>query len=136
MEAFDKSLVFDPNNSDAWYAKGLAQEKLGEKDKAQKSFDESKKINHDRYTSLVNDGIADLTNIRYAEALESFDKAILINPDISDAWYYKGQALYNLQRYLEAVGSFDKALIINPNDGDAWYIKGRRSFFKIYTLMQ
>ena len=44
MEAFDKAIEINPQDSDAWYNKGLALTKLNKYDEAMKTYDKAIEI--------------------------------------------------------------------------------------------
>lgn len=60
-----------------------------------------------------NQGIINIKNGNYEEAIKFFDKTININPNCSNAYIDKGIALDALTKYQEAVKNYDIALSID-----------------------
>jgi tetratricopeptide (TPR) repeat protein/ribonuclease BN (tRNA processing enzyme) len=69
-------------------------------------------------------GMIDLLDEKWGEALQHFDQVIKRDPQFFKAWNFKGFALDELWRYEEALACYDKALEINPRYEFAWNIKG------------
>ena len=96
----------NPQNSKAWYYKGVALSELDKLDEAQKAFVKVKEIDSKDW---YNKGVALGKLGKFDEAIKAYDKAIEIDPQHSNAWYNKGLALTNLNRPNEALEAFDKA---------------------------
>jgi len=151
-DAYEKSLLIDPDNSEEWYDLGITLINLKKFAAAIGAFDRvlildpmNKQATNQKLSCL------DLLNLKqatadkketipsqfsdqgrkyfklrlYEYALTSFENALKINPDFSEALILRGEVLSVLNRYDEAVASFDKALEINP---DNLYARQGREF--------
>ena len=65
---------------------------------------------------LIQNGITNLKNGNFEDALSFFEQALLLNPDNPDLWNQKGVALRSLGRYDEASECYDKSLQLDPRD--------------------
>ena len=65
---------------------------------------------------LIQNGITNLKNGNFEDALSFFEQALLLNPDNPDLWNQKGVALRSLGRYDEASECYDKSLQLEPRD--------------------
>jgi protein O-mannosyl-transferase len=113
-----------PNNTRAWYNKGLALAKAGKHEEAVKSYDRAIEIKPEFYEAFNNKGIVLYKLGKYEEAVNCYDKAIKIKPEYFNAWFNKGNVLHKLGNLEEAVKCYDKVIEINPEYYEAWYNKG------------
>ena len=65
---------------------------------------------------LIQNGITNLKNGNFEDALSFFEQALLLNPDNPDLWNQKGVALRSLGRYDEASECYNKSLQLDPRD--------------------
>jgi tetratricopeptide (TPR) repeat protein len=125
IECYDAAIELDPEDSIAWYNKGVALVKISRYGGALKlgNFDGT----IESYDEAIWLG-------KYYGAIECLDEAIGIDPESADAWNNKGVALDNLGRlekheeainyYEEAIECYDEAIKLDPEDSIAWYNKG------------
>jgi|TARA_B110000263_G_scaffold199260_1_gene178266 Flp pilus assembly protein TadD len=66
--------------------------------------------------TLIQNGIANLENGNFEDALSFFEQALLLNPDNPDLWNQKGVVLRSLGRYNEALECYNKSLQLDPRD--------------------
>ena len=66
--------------------------------------------------TLIQNGIANLEDGNFDDALSFFEQALLLNPDDPDLWNQKGVALRSLGRYNEASECYNKSLQLEPRD--------------------
>lgn len=69
--------------------------------------------NNISWKKSYNQGIINIKNGNYEEAIKFFDKTIKINPNCSNAYIDKGIALNALTNYQEAIKNYDIALLID-----------------------
>ena len=65
---------------------------------------------------LIQNGIANLEDGNFEDALSYFEQALLLKPDDPDLWNQKGVALRSLGRYDEASECYNKSLQLDPRD--------------------
>jgi tetratricopeptide (TPR) repeat protein len=124
IEALDKAISINPNNTVVWNNKGLALDNLFKYKEAIEALDKAISINPNNVDAWYNKGLTLIHLGKYKEAIKACDKAISINPNNSNAWNNKGSALIHLGKYKEAIKACDKAISINPNNTVAWNNKG------------
>jgi len=66
--------------------------------------------------TLIQNGIINLENGNFEDALSFFEQALLLNPDDPDLWNQKGVVLRSLGRYDEALECYNKSLQLDPRD--------------------
>ena len=105
LQAMDKVIQIDPENSSAWLSIAKTFGILGNGSEASKA---------------------------YEKALSIVDDDLLEEPQDARAWQAKSEALIGLGRQEEAFSAQEKALEIlnqsiekNPEDGEAWWSKAR-----------
>jgi len=66
--------------------------------------------------NLIQNGISNLEDGNFEDALSYFEQALLLKPDDPDLWNQKGVALRSLGRYDEASECYNKSLQLDPRD--------------------
>ncbi|MDC0241849.1 tetratricopeptide repeat protein [Candidatus Nitrosopelagicus sp.] len=66
--------------------------------------------------NLIQNGISNLEDGNFEDALSYFEQALLLTPDDPDLWNQKGVALRSLGRYDEASECYNKSLQLDPRD--------------------
>ena len=66
--------------------------------------------------TLIQNGIENLENGNFENALSFFEQALLLQPDDPDLWNQKGVVLRSLGRYDEASECYNKSLQLDPRD--------------------
>jgi tetratricopeptide (TPR) repeat protein len=145
IQEFDKAILSDPNNVNAWNGKGNALFNLGKNDDAMTAFDKAIAINANYYPAYIGRGNVSFALGNYEEAIKAFDKALLIDPN--NKWAQEGKervlnppgaaqtidestltnkgfALLKMERNEAALREFESAIAINPNNSWAWQGKG------------
>ena len=65
---------------------------------------------------LIQNGVKNLEDGNFEDALSYFEQALLLKPDDPDLWNQKGVALRSLGRYDEASECYNKSLQLDPRD--------------------
>ena len=65
---------------------------------------------------LIQNGVKNLRNGDFENALSFFEQALLLKPEDPDLWNQKGVALRSLGRYDEASECYNKSLQLDPRD--------------------
>ena len=65
---------------------------------------------------LIQNGVRNLQDGDFKNALSFFEQALLLKPDDPDLWNQKGVALRSLGRYDEASDCYNKSLQLDPRD--------------------
>ena len=119
LKYFDMALAID-KNPNFFGNKGLVEEKLGLKENAIQSYEESTKIFPQDALSWSYKGYLLYNMRRYGEAKSSFEKVIELEPNNDYAWYYLGLTCYKLSDSKNAYKSFMQALRLNPRNEDTY----------------
>lgn len=75
------------------------------------------------YKYYIDEGIVDIHNGKYKNAIENIDKSIELNGNWEISYFYRGVAHQAMGNYDEAMLDYTKALKINPKMTDAYYNK-------------
>ena len=118
---YEKALAINPDNHQAWYARGNTLDNLVRLEEAIASYDQAVAIKPDYHQAWSNRGEALSALGRNEEAIASYDQAVAIKPDNHQAWYARGCALRSLGRNEEAIASYDQVVAIKPGSQKAWY---------------
>ena len=73
------------------------------------------------YKTYLDEGIADINNGKYSEAIEKINKSIELKNDWEISYFYRAVANQALEKYDEAMLDYTKALQINNKMTDAYY---------------
>ncbi|WP_371254297.1 tetratricopeptide repeat protein [Orientia tsutsugamushi] len=79
MEIFDTTIRYKPDFSEAYYAKGITFQELGQYQEAIKNFDIAIKYQPDLAEAYVNKGMALKALAQHQKAIEIFDKLLDMN---------------------------------------------------------
>ena len=121
---YSKTIELEPNNSAAYYNRGLAKKNLGQYKEAIKDYDKAIELYPNDSAAYYNRGLAKSYLSEYEEAIKDFDKAIELDPNDSAAYNNRGLDKANLSQYEEAIKDFDKAIELNHNYTYAYYNRG------------
>lgn len=137
VKAYDKalSLYADPNDARwfAFYTRGIAHERLGEWDAAEKDFRTALDMNpgQPQVLNYLGYSLVEM-GIKLDEALSMIEQAVAVSPDSGHIVDSLGWVLYRLGRYDEAVAHMERAAELMPVDpvvtdhlGDVYWAVGR-----------
>ena len=65
---------------------------------------------------LIQNGIGNLQDGNFEDALSFFEQALLLKPDDPDLWNQKGVVMRSLGRYDEASECYNRTLQLVPRD--------------------
>jgi len=129
IDACSKAIVIDPNDANAYSARGLAYLAKGEHHLAIKDLTKAIKINPNYVAAYAGRGKAYLFKDKYDLAIKDFTKVIDIYPD-AVAYAGRGFAYLLKGEYDPAIKDFSKAIELDPNYIDAYYGRGKTYFDK------
>jgi tetratricopeptide (TPR) repeat protein len=109
-----EALFNKPDNANALYNRGIAEENLGRNADAIEDFDASLRINPKDDNVLCSRGGVKSKLRKFAEAITDFSAALRINPTYAAAFVGRGDAKTSLDKYAEAVEDFDQAIRLEP----------------------
>ncbi|MFO8110405.1 MAG: tetratricopeptide repeat protein [Thermoplasmata archaeon] len=124
IEAYEKVVVLDPNNTKALFNMAVCLQMSGRLTEAINAYDRLLSINPQDIDCLINKGLALRKMGNMHGAVESYRKAAEINPYDSTVWNNLGIALKGMGKLEEAIESYDKGLSARPNDAGLLSNKG------------
>jgi len=120
----EQALNLQPDDSLAWFLRGLALSMLERYEEALASSEQALKHKPDLHQAWFVRGIA-MSNLgRYEEALASSEQALKHKPDFHQAWFPRGNALAALGYKEEAIASYEQTLKHQPDFYQAWGNRG------------
>ena len=66
--------------------------------------------------TLIQNGVTNLEDGNFENALSFFEQALLLEPNNPDLWNQKGIVLRSLGRYDEASECYNRSLQLDPRD--------------------
>jgi tetratricopeptide (TPR) repeat protein len=139
------AIILNPMYSDAYLNRAKAYNEKGMKEEADKDFNEALKADPDKFTSYVDaastetlfdeeptsnkeivaehlqQGLEDLKNERYYEAVENFTEVINLSADNAQAYINRGQAYVELGQHDEAMVDLNRAVLYDPLNPSLYY---------------
>jgi tetratricopeptide (TPR) repeat protein len=134
---YSKAIEIDPNNAEAYYRRGLAYAKQGQRDynnkvlwnRAISDFSKAIEINA-RYAEAYNNrGLAYTANSDYDKAISDFTKVIEIEPKNAEAYSNRGYANEIKSKYAQAILDFSKVIEIDQSNAEAHLRRGWAYYF-------
>lgn len=138
IQAYDKAIQIDPENSSAWISKGHISSFMDKTDETRKEYEialgilnQTLEENPQDASAWIDKGIALSCLGRDAEAsdarekgLEIYNQIIQKNPIDANAWENKALALAGMGRWEEAIKAYDEVIELNPAKAPgAWMSK-------------
>jgi tetratricopeptide (TPR) repeat protein len=125
IEAFQKALALDPQQTNILGNMAESYRKLGKLDEALDAYKKAIAINPNDGILYTNMGVVLDKMGKSAESLEAFKKAASLNPGGSAQSHFNlGANLANSGRTDEAIEAFRKTIAADPNFADAYYQLG------------
>ncbi len=131
IQYYSESIKYKPDNTAAYYNRGIAYYKIGDYNRAIEDYDKAIEIQPDYAKVYCNRGVAYNRKGDYNRAIEDYDKAIEIQPDDAESYSNRGVAYDDIGDYNRAIEDYDKAIEIQPdyvqayiNRGVTYYKKG------------
>ncbi len=121
---YSKVIEIDPNYSDAYNKRGMAQGILGKHNNAIEDFDQAIKLNPYKADFYNNRGSSLGKLEKYNEALEDLDKAILLDSTDEFSYFNRGVVKVNLDIHETAIDDLSRAIYLNPNKALTYYYRG------------
>lgn len=119
IDSFTKALAIQPESAEAHHNLGMAFEKLGQFENAERSYRNALKYKKDSAESYNNLGNNLRELSRSAEAIECFKNALAIKAHYPEALNNLGWTLYESNKFVEAEEQFNKAITITPDFSSA-----------------
>lgn len=109
---FARATQLEPDNWDAWFNLGYAQDEIGQRQEALATLEHALALKPNDSATWNNKAFALIRLGRYQEGLAAAERATTLQPDNADAWNNKASALSNLGRHQETLVAMDRALAL------------------------
>ena len=128
IEAYDKAIRLDPDESASYNNRAKAKIHLGQYKEALADCDKAIRLDPSEATAYNTRGTVKIHLGQYKEALADCDKAILLRSDYAEAYSTRGNAKLQLGQYKEALADYDEAILLRSNFAAAHYNRGNAKF--------
>ena len=119
LKAYDKALIFAPEDSEVGTNIGDALTQAGRHDEAALSFDHALKLNPRSTDAAVGRGRALFKLKRYEEALAYFDLVNEMRPEDAEVAHMRSTCMVRMRRFDDALPEVRKVLASKPGHVDA-----------------
>ncbi|TAE10858.1 MAG: tetratricopeptide repeat protein [Bacteroidetes bacterium] len=120
--AYDKAIECKPDFAEAYYERGMVEQKIGKYHDAVTDFSKAIKYQPDFAEAYYQKGcIKSIFLSQYQESLADFTQAILLIPNYKGAYLGRGLAKQTLKMYQEAITDYKQCLQFNKTDYNALY---------------
>lgn len=124
MPLLDNVIAAAPQNSEAFFQRGVAYESLELPEKALADYETCLKLDEFRTDALNNKAVQLAKLKRMEEAVAAFTE--LVDLDREDFLGYRNRGLcrFDQQDYPGAIDDYNKAIKLNPEDASSWFQRG------------
>jgi len=119
IENFNRALIIDPTNPDAYRGLAKAFELQGMIDKSEETYKKAIKLKPGYWAGYNDLGTFYYRHSRYEEALDQFKQVIELTPDNYRGYNNSGGVYYSLERWTEARKMFERSLSLRKSYGVA-----------------
>jgi tetratricopeptide (TPR) repeat protein len=120
ISAYDLAISINPNDSNAYYNRGILKAELGDKQGAVSDYDRSISLNPNNSSAYNNRGILKADSGDISGTFSDYNQAIALNPNDSDIYYNLGAFKHKLGNKYGALSDYNQAIFLNPNYSDAY----------------
>lgn len=124
IPVLDAVLKAVPNNSDAYYQRGLAYENLDLPEKALADYVACLKLDDLRTDALNNKAVQLAKLNRYHEAIAAFTELVDLDREDFLGFRNRGLCRFDMHDNAGALLDYETALKLNPEDPSSWFQRG------------
>jgi Tfp pilus assembly protein PilF len=124
----DKAILVNKNYTDAWYQKGIAENKLKNYSQALDDFSHAIMLNPAYTDAYFGAGNVYRVTGEYQKALEEYSMALMLNRNYFGAWQDRAIIRIELEDYQGAIDDLNHAITLNPGFGASFYLRGIAEF--------
>ena len=146
IKDFTKALILDPMCSNAYLNRGRAYSEKGMQEEAMTDFDQAVRADYDKtsfsYTGpavsevfadkenragkeearkFYEQGVTDLENEKYVEAVDNFSRAITLSSADAESYINRGRAYIKLEQPDKAMDDFNHAALCDPLNSSLYF---------------
>jgi hypothetical protein len=115
IQYYDDVTNIQPQNTDAWYNKGLAYQKLENEPEARRCFDTVQRLNPALREGFINMANKSFSERKYEDTIAYCNRALNIVPVSAEPWFIKWKAFYELDKNEDARACGDIAQKIDDS---------------------
>jgi tetratricopeptide (TPR) repeat protein len=119
-----EAVRLNPNDSYAYYIRGLACANKRNHDHAIADYSEAVRLNPNYVYAYYSRGNAYKSKCDYDRAIVDYTEVVRLDPNYTDAYYNRGIAYLNKGDNDHAIADFNEAIRLNPNDASAYCNRG------------
>jgi predicted TPR repeat methyltransferase len=123
-DLYQKILLADPAQFEAFYSLGLIAVHTGQLEEAQQLISNAMMLNPGFAEGWCARGLVLVQLKRHQQALSSFDRCLSLKPQYADALSSRATTLLELNRADEALAGFDAAIALDPRHAISWNNRG------------
>ncbi|MEZ6185960.1 MAG: tetratricopeptide repeat protein [Planctomycetota bacterium] len=120
LGAYDRVLVFDADDPEAWAGRARCLQRLAKMDEALPFFDRALELAPADARLYYERGMCRWNTRRYAEALEDAQRAVQLSPDDPTFLWGEGVALEAVGRADEALAVYRRVTTLRPEWAQGW----------------
>lgn len=121
IACYDRAIHIAPKDPDAYFERGVINQKLRRSTEALADFDRGLERRTDYATAYNNRGAALMDLNRHVEAIENYATAIMLDPSHALAYSNQASAMKETGRAQEAITQYDVAILLDPENADYYY---------------
>ncbi len=124
VEAFNKSLKFNPNNPETLYRRANANYDLKKYQESIADYSQAIALDPNYFQAYFNRGLARYDFNDKRGALEDYTKVLSLKPNDVDAYYERGVVYLDLQDYKTAIQDFSEVIRLQPQLAKGYHSRG------------
>lgn len=138
IEMCEQGLAAQPTDQEKNYANGLlswaynkrgeARADMGQEQEAMADFEQSLKLDGNRWTALHNRGVSHGMAGNIDAAMADFNRVLQLKPDFAKGFYNRGELKFKKGDLAGAIADYSRAVQLNPRDAGALTSRGFASY--------
>jgi tetratricopeptide (TPR) repeat protein len=118
LKWFEKMIMVDPSNGNAWLNKGTVLEKLNKNDAAAEAYEKVLELDSESIEAMFRAGKILEQRNEHTEASEYFSQILKLEPANTDALLSLAKIQFSTGKYQDALHGFKKLFKLMPNNVD------------------
>ncbi len=120
----DRAILVNKNYPDAWYQKGIAENRLANYSLALDDFSHAIMLNPVYIDAYFGRGNVYRSTGEYQKALEDYSMVLIMNRNYFGAWQNRAIVKINMNDYEGAINDLNQAIVLDPEFGASFYLRG------------
>src|SRR5664279_5346915 len=124
MLSLGEAIKTDPDNPQAYNARGVALAQAGKTQDALADFNKAISLDPNYAQAYANRGLAYRQSKRLDQAMADYQRAIALDANYAPAYLGRGLVAKERNQPQEALEDFNKAIALSPDNAEAYYNRG------------